>query len=243
MMKTMILAAVVAAALLGCRAFSDGGAKPVAGVAESAQAPEKGRVCSECVRVGCMDENCYLVWAAGAESAVVIDPGADAEKIEKALAAHKLKPVAVLLTHAHPDHLGAAGLLAEKFKIPVWVHERDLKMYRVMAGSLPSAKLPEPVKELPVVPGLRFTVLETPGHTLGGVCFYFADAATLFVGDTLFRHGVGRTDLAGGNEATLLRSIQEKLLPLPPATKVCPGHGTATTIGAEAAENPFLAEQ
>ncbi len=243
-MRLTVLAVLMTAVLLGCRAFSAGGAgtAPAAGGAESAKKPAKAQVCSERVTVGFMGENCYLVWAAGTASALVIDPGADAAGIGKALAAHKLKPVAILLTHAHPDHLGAAGLLAEKFKIPLWVHDRDLKLYTLMAKSMPDAKLPEPVKELPAVPGLCFDMLETPGHTPGGVCFYFAASATVFAGDTLFRGGVGRTDLVGGDEATLLRSIREKLLPLPPVTKVCPGHGESTTIGAEAKTNPFLTE-
>ncbi len=198
----------------------------------------------ECIAVGFLEVNCYLVWADGAESALVIDPGAEPAKIEAALARLGLKPAAVLLTHGHVDHIGAVGALASKHGIPVWVHPDEMKLYRSPANALPPwipavQDLPEPAKEIPAVPGLAFSVLETPGHTRGGVCYYFADSAAVFTGDTLFAGSIGRTDLPGGDAATLQRSIR-KLLELPPDTAVFPGHGEPTTIGDEAACNPFI---
>lgn len=190
--------------------------------------------------IGLLQTNCYVVWAEGTKAAFIIDPGADAEDIEKLLKKKGLKPAAILLTHAHPDHICAVGDLAEKFKIPVWLHAADLEMYHSIGKIMPMLKLPEPVKEIPSVAGLPFTVLETPGHTQGGVSFYFADIATVFSGDTLFCGAIGRTDLAGGNMAALLKSIREKLLTLPAETKVFPGHMGSTTVGEEAKENPFL---
>jgi glyoxylase-like metal-dependent hydrolase (beta-lactamase superfamily II) len=198
----------------------------------------------ECIPVGFLEVNCYLVWADGAASALVIDPGAEPAKIEAALARHGLKPAAVLLTHGHVDHIGAVGALAAKHGIPVWLHPAEMTLYRSPANALspwiPAVRdLPEPAGEIPSVPGLAFSVLETPGHTRGGVCYYFADSATVFTGDTLFAGSVGRTDLPGGDAATLQRSIQ-KLLELPPETAVFPGHGEPTTIGDEATGNPFI---
>ena len=199
----------------------------------------------ECIQVGFLDVNCYLVWADGAASALVIDPGAEPAKIETALARHGLVPAAILLTHGHVDHIGAVGALAAKYGMPVWLHPNEMSLYRSPANALPpwvpaAQDLPEPVAALPSVPGLAFTVIETPGHTRGGVCYYFADSATLFTGDTLFCGSVGRTDLPGGNADLLTDSIREKLLRLPPETKVYPGHGGATRIGDEATGNPFI---
>ena len=199
-----------------------------------------------CVVVGMLEVNCYLVWQEDSREALVIDPGDDVERIAASIAEHELCPRAILLTHAHVDHIRAVPGIAKLFGIPVWCHARERELYASPANALlpwlPAAEgLPEPSHALPSVSGLEYTVLETAGHTPGGVCYYFPAAGMLFSGDTLFQDSIGRADLPGGNADVLLRSIRERLLCLPPETKVYPGHGAATTIGAEARLNPYLA--
>jgi glyoxylase-like metal-dependent hydrolase (beta-lactamase superfamily II) len=189
-----------------------------------------------------MSTNCYLVWADGRQDAYIVDPGGSADMIAESLAERKLKPAAVLLTHSHPDHFLAAPELMKRFRIPIWMHERDRETYRKIAKAL-SDTLPEPVKELPKIEGVKVVPLDAPGHTPGGVSFYLPDASAVLVGDTLFQGSVGRTDLPGGDMETLIKSIRTKLLTLPPETKVHAGHLGQSTIGAEAATNPFLQDR
>jgi len=196
--------------------------------------------------VGPIDENCYLVHLDAPRRLYVIDPGADPERI--ADAASRLPDfdeARILLTHAHVDHIGAVGEVA-----------RLLKASRVMLDPADAAIYRSPYNEIPpILPAARglpetadfapegdFTVLRVPGHTPGGCAFLFEDGErrALFCGDTLFAGSVGRTDLPGGDWDTLIGSIRRELLPLPPETRVFPGHGCATTIGEEKAQNPYL---
>jgi len=198
-----------------------------------------------CLVVGMLQVNCYLVWVEDSREALVIDPGDEGERIAAGIADRKLCPRAVLLTHGHVDHIRAVPVITKLFGVPVWCHLRERELYASPANAvlpwMPAAEgLPEPGGVLPSVPGLEYAVLETPGHTPGGVCYHFPAAGMLFSGDTLFQDSIGRADLPGGDPDVLLKSIRERLLCLPPETRVYPGHGAPTTIGAEARLNPYL---
>lgn len=199
-----------------------------------------------CLPVGLLGVNCYLVWDEHSSTGLVIDPGDEPERITGMIRQQGVTPRAILLTHAHVDHIRGVGGVAAAFAIPVWLHPADRPLYASPANALPpwlpaAEGLPAPCPELPALPELPVRVLHTPGHTPGGVCYHLPAAGMLFTGDTLFQDSIGRTDLPGGDAAALLRSIRTQLLPLPPATRVCPGHGAETTLGAEAAANPYLA--
>ncbi|GHU82368.1 MBL fold metallo-hydrolase [Clostridia bacterium] len=186
--------------------------------------------------VGDAQANAYIVFDPAREDALVIDPGAEPELLRMALGARAL--AGILLTHGHGDHIGAVAALRGP-QTPVYIHEADAPMLTnpnlslsVMLGGKPSQGEPDfcfTEGELTVA-GVTFTVLHTPGHTPGSVCFGCGDA--LFTGDTLFQAAVGRTDLPGGDTRALGRSIR-RLMRLPPETRVFPGHGASTTIGAE----------
>ena len=197
------------------------------------------------VTVGMLEVNCYVVWRGAGGPAVIIDPGADAEAVLHAVRARALRPAAVLLTHAHVDHIGGVPGIVAATDIPVFVHAADRELYADPDNALrpwlpPVGNLPEPVAAPPSVDGLDYTVVPAPGHTPGGACYYFPDDAALFAGDTLFQGSVGRTDLAGGDTAALMATLRERILTLPDATRVFPGHGPPTTVGAERATNPYL---
>lgn len=186
------------------------------------------------VVVGPIETNCYIVATAG-NDAWIIDPGAEAETIIETITQKKLLPKAILITHGHYDHILAAPELATKYAIPVWYPNADqyLLPAEKAAGILPpDFNLPnthyytETIEtEIPI------QVITTPGHTAGQCCLLIAD--NLFSGDMLFAEGyLGRTDLWGGSAVAIKQSLQ-KLLKLPNATKVFPGHGPASTIGIE----------
>ena len=196
--------------------------------------------------VGPLEVNCYLVWNPESKDGLIIDPGDDPEEIVDRVRELSIKPRAALLTHAHIDHIRGLGAVVAAFGCPAWVHAADLPLYRSPANALPpwlpaAEDLPAPADQPPACPkGLEFAVIHTPGHSPGSCCFHFAAAAVLFAGDTLFAGSVGRTDLPGGDQQTLLNSIRQRLLGLPPDTRVYCGHGPETTISREIAGNPFL---
>lgn len=192
--------------------------------------------------VGMLDTNCYLVPVVASGKLYIIDPGADAETLIAEAKKLDYREAVILLTHAHVDHIGAVGQVAKALNAKVYVHPADLPLYQSRDNQLlpwlPAATdLPEAVT---TIPEDDFSIIETPGHTPGGVCFYFKQFPALFVGDTIFAGSVGRTDLPGGNSAQLLKSIHEKLYPLPDDLRLYPGHGPATTMGREKAVNPYL---
>ncbi len=212
--------------------------------------PEKGTMIHDVFPVGLLRCNCSILGDDASREAIVVDPGADIAAILARVAAHGLTVKQIVVTHAHIDHIAGALSLQLSTGAPVLYNQADLPLVAMMdvqaewlGIATPEVKPPdaslahgEPVG----VAGLSGTVLHTPGHTPGSLCLYLPDHALLLAGDTLFAGSIGRTDLPGGDAATLLRSIHTHLLPLPETTRVIPGHGPATTIGAEVADNPFL---
>lgn len=214
------------------------------------------------------ETNCWIAAPGEDGPCIVVDAPRDPDAIEARLAAHRLEPVALLITHGHVDHVGGAGLLVERYAeryperqaMPVYVHDldrRDLLDPRPqVAAFVPDAAamaFPEPPKVETVddgdvleLAGLRLRAIHTPGHTPGSTCFLMhdprgGDADVLFSGDHLMAGTVGRTDMPGGSFDDLMISLK-KIVDLDPETFVATGHGASTTIGREAAANPFLVE-
>ena len=188
--------------------------------------------------------NCYLLGNEQTGEALLVDPGSSAAKIFAAVEAEHAKVVGILLTHAHVDHVSAVAEVAEKYNAPVWIHPDDYALYFSKENALPPymmapENLPQPVKECPTA-GMDFQILHTPGHTPGGVCFYFPAEKVVFTGDTLFCGTYGRTDFPGGSQRAIFNSIRNVLFKLPPETRVFPGHEQSTTIGKEQANPIFI---
>lgn len=188
--------------------------------------------------LGYLAENCYLVWNSASGEGVVIDPGCEADKIIKVVEAEHIVPKAILLTHGHVDHIGAVPEIVEKYNVGLWLHPDEKDLYFSPANALPPwmsavQGLPEPLKELPRIEGLDFQVFHTPGHTPGGVCYYFPNEKFILTGDTLFKGTYGRTDFPGGSTAAIMDSIKNILFKLPDDVVVHPGHEVNTTIGKE----------
>ncbi len=203
----------------------------------------------EVCQVGGLGTNCYVVYDEATREGAVIDPGAEADRILGLVKTRNLHIGAILFTHGHFDHVGAAADLHDVWQAPLWCHEEDVKcvLDAVNQGMLFGERVkraPEKVDFLlqegvPVNIGpLAFRVLHTPGHTRGGVTLLTGKFA--FTGDTLFRAGIGRSDFAGGSHRELLNSIKTKLFTLEDETVVYPGHGPSSTIGYEKHNNPFV---
>jgi len=194
--------------------------------------------------VGDIGVNCYLVPGPRSKTLYIIDPGDDAADIIAAAGQFQYGEAAILLTHAHVDHIGACGPVAKKLNITkVFLCAADRELYFSPENHL-LPYLP-PAKNLPQVMDYEeqedFSVIETPGHTPGSVCLWFKEYNTLFTGDTLFQGSVGRTDLPGGDYDALMRSIKERLMVLPDDLRIFPGHQYWSTIGREKTSNPFIA--
>jgi hydroxyacylglutathione hydrolase len=197
--------------------------------------------------VGQLDVNCYIVSDDATAEALIIDPGDEDEKIIAYLDANGLKPVYVVFTHAHYDHVCAVRELHDRYQAIILMHEKELTTYRMTTQlCIPWGFAPEdfPEPEKTVKDGdtvnigtLSFTIMHTPGHTPGSICIYGENI--LFTGDTLFKGSAGRTDLAGGDFSLLSQSL-EKLMSLPPQTRVLCGHDDETSIADELRENPFF---
>lgn len=201
------------------------------------------------VPVGPLQCNCYILWSDPADC-VVIDPGDEADKIVKALESRNLTPRLILNTHGHFDHTGAVDALRTKYNATYRIHADEQQILRwIPAGTkmwgitIPAAPVPiEFVSDRQKFTHKELVVeaIHTPGHTPGSTCYYVEKLKSVFTGDTLFAASIGRTDFPGGSMPQILDSIHERLLTLPPETKVYPGHGPATTVEAEAESNPFL---
>jgi len=198
--------------------------------------------------------NCYVVSAEADGPAVVIDAPPDVGGVRELVRRSGAKPVALLLTHAHLDHLGGAGGVAAAYQIPASLHPDDRWLADDLTGQVRmlmgfddggeygGTDRYEPLADGQVLElaGLRFRVMHTPGHTPGHCCLWLEEQGVLFSGDHLFAGSIGRTDLPGGDYTALMGSMAEQVMPLPPETHVLPGHGPATTLARELATNPFL---
>ncbi len=197
--------------------------------------------------VGPLFSNCYIVGSETTGEGMVIDPADEAENILKAVREAGLEIKVILLTHGHPDHVGAVKPVKDATGAEVAVHADDAPWLTQQPLSLvfgPAYPTPDPPDHLlhegDVISAgeLRFKVIHTPGHTPGGICLL--GEGVLFSGDTLFNTGIGRYDLPGGDYDRLMETLRTKVMPLPDETLVYPGHGPETTIGAERRGNPFL---
>lgn len=199
--------------------------------------------------VGPVCTNCYLLVNHKTGELLVVDPGDQAQLIEKQIEKTGAKPVAILLTHGHFDHAGAAEEFADKYQISIYAHEAERETLEDpglnLCGMIGEHKVYRAdvfVKDEEVLnlAGFSIRVFFTPGHTIGGCCYYIADEKILFSGDTLFQESVGRTDFPRGSASDLIRAIREKLMPLPDDVTVYTGHDESTLIGYERMHNPYL---
>jgi glyoxylase-like metal-dependent hydrolase (beta-lactamase superfamily II) len=203
--------------------------------------------------VGKLQCNCSVLGDETSGEAIVVDPGDDIPRIMAVLEKHKLTVKQIVITHAHIDHIAGAAQLKQLTGAPVLYNQNDLPLVKMMDVQAAWLGMKTPEVHAPddtlvegsvvAIAGLSGQVVLTPGHTQGSLCLYLPAQELLLAGDTLFAGSVGRTDLPGGDGPMLIRSIREKLLPLPDATVVVPGHGPKTTIGEERESNPFVVQR
>ena len=223
-----------AAALSGCR-------QPV---------NKRGAMIFETIVVGELGVNCFILADSETKEGVVVDPGADGERILASLKSTGVKPLYILNTHGHFDHIGANRMVSEATGAKLMINSGDepfltrasqsARMYGLSAENSPA-----PAASLSEGDIIRFgsheiRVIHTPGHSPGGCCLYMQKEGILISGDTLFAESIGRTDLPGGSQSELVGNIRKKLLVLPDETRVFPGHGPSSTIGHEKKYNPYL---
>ncbi len=202
----------------------------------------------ETISVGPLETNCYVVAAGAGTSAAVIDPGDDVDKILKVVNGNGLKVTHIINTHGHYDHIGADSALAATTGAKIYIHSLDASMIKDPQSNLSlflnsDYEMNDEVVKISdgeelVVGGLKLKIIHTPGHTPGGISLFLH--GRLFVGDLIFSGSVGRTDLEGGDFSALMSSISKIILEYPDDTIIYPGHGPATTIGAEKQNNPYI---
>ncbi|MEZ5354237.1 MAG: MBL fold metallo-hydrolase [Bryobacteraceae bacterium] len=208
----------------------------------------------EILPVGKLQCNCSVFGDETTHEAIVVDPGdgADIDALEAVLARHGLTVIAIVITHAHIDHIGGAATLKARTGAPVYMNVADQELYDHLDMQAAWLAMPTPSKTSVDVATqdaatlrlaqTEFQILHTPGHTQGSLCLWIPSENMLVAGDTLFRESIGRTDLPGGDSRQILRSIKDKLFPLPDDAAVVAGHGPGTTIGYEKEHNWFLRE-
>jgi glyoxylase-like metal-dependent hydrolase (beta-lactamase superfamily II) len=199
---------------------------------------------------GPLEQNCYALHVQGRGDCILVDPGSSAEELRAALQARGLKPALILATHGHYDHVGAVAALAAWSGAPFAMAKADepqldaledtFAFYGMGATKRPTVQRWLAHGEQVQAAGLSLRVLATPGHTPGGLCFWHAESGNLFTGDTLFAGSVGRSDMEGGDAGALIAGIKRQLFPLPESAAVLPGHGEASSLGAEKRHNRFL---
>ena len=197
--------------------------------------------------VGQLEVNCYVISDEKTSEAVIVDPGDESERIVDLIEGLGVKPVSILFTHAHYDHLCAAKELQDRYRCPLVMHEGEKTTYEMtkrmcLAWGFEPEDFPPPAVTVKNGDSIRLgevflEVIHTPGHSPGSICIYGEHC--LFSGDTLFRGAVGRTDLPGGSTEELIGSLKS-LITLPPDTRVLCGHGEETTLGEESSGNPFI---
>lgn len=231
--------------------MSDSDNKPFSVASGNASAGSKGHARRHFVKtlpVGPLQCNCTIVGDPITKKAVVIDPGGNAKDILAILDEQQFALVAIIHTHAHLDHILAAGEIKQATGATIHLHESDMFLWEGVAAQcqmfgVPLVTLPDPDDYLQDDQALDCcggVVIHTPGHTPGSSSFWFEEANTLVAGDTLFRGGIGRTDLPGGDSRQILKSISERLYKLDDAATVVTGHGPSTTIGTEKQTNMFV---
>lgn len=193
--------------------------------------------------------NCYFAINEDTKETVIVDPADKADVLIQKIDKEALKPVAVLLTHGHFDHILAASEIAASFHIPIYASKEEKELLETPSLNL-SVSLGKNISLTPAtllndkdiinLAGTEVNIIHTPGHTSGGICYLFKESKILFSGDTLFEGTVGRADLPTGNLNTLLDSVNRKLMTLPDDITVFPGHGESTTIGHERNTNPYV---
>ncbi len=194
------------------------------------------------LQVGALGTNCYLVRNTETNELLIIDPGAQADRVSRAIEKTGCVPKAILLTHGHFDHIGAVEGLRYIYRISAYILEEEADLAADSHVNLSNSfgismrlEADETLKDGQILElaGFRIKVLHTPGHTKGSASFYFEEEGKIFSGDTLFNQSVGRTDFPTGSMSELVRGIHEKLFTLPDETIVYPGHGEETTVGFE----------
>jgi len=206
----------------------------------------------EILPVGVLQCNCSIFGDEPTREAIVIDPGDDIAEILEILERHQLRVKAIVITHAHIDHIGGAAKLKRATGAPVYMNQNDAELRDMLDVQAAWLGMPAPERteiDTPAREGdvlrlgeAEFQVIHTPGHTQGSISLWIPSENKLIAGDTLFRESIGRTDLPGGNGQQIIESIREKLFRLPENAIVIPGHGDNTTIAHEKRYNPFAGE-
>jgi glyoxylase-like metal-dependent hydrolase (beta-lactamase superfamily II) len=202
--------------------------------------------------LGPLENNSYLIFDEDSRTAYVVDPSFDPQPILETIHQEQLTLKAILLTHAHFDHLGGAGQLVKMLPAPIQIalSPKDAALYKNTGGasqfSYSLGELPKPTMALNAGQFLplgqdQMEIREVPGHTPGHILIHVPSLKAAYCGDLIFHHSIGRTDLPGGDYRQLLQSIRTQVFTLPPETTLFPGHGPSTTVAEEMAHNPFLA--